>query len=114
MIASLIYTFLYLYAGVMTDEETWRKSLTPNPSPIGEGSSYILQPFIHQRTYPCEWQGRHYDEYVCGMMLCMDDRYFDSGMFRTSSVPVTNKVDDRKMCVIHSDDNKLKTKCFVL
>lgn len=103
-----------LYAGVMTDEETWRKSLTPNPSPIGEGSSYILQPFIHQRTYPCVWEGRHYDEYVCGMMLCMDDRYFDSGVFRTSSAPVTNKVDDRKMCVIHSDDNKLKTKCFVL
>ena len=103
-----------LYAGVMTDEETWRKSLTPNPSPIGEWSSYILQPFIHQRTYPCVWEGRHYDEYVCGMMLCMDDRYFDSGMFRTSSAPVTNKVDDRKMCVIHSNDNKLKAKCFVL
>ena len=95
-----------LYAGVMTDEETWRNTLG-NPD-------YILQPFIHQRTYPCVWEGRHYDEYVCGMMLCMDDRYFDSGVFRTSSAPVTNKVDDRKMCVIHSDDNKLKTKCFVL
>ncbi|WP_294748216.1 hypothetical protein [uncultured Prevotella sp.] len=95
-----------LYAGVMTDEETWRNTLG-NPD-------YILQPFIHQRTYPCEWQGRHYDEYVCGMMLCMDDCYFDSGMMRTSSAPVTNKVDDRKMCVIHSDDNELKTKCFVL
>ena len=82
--------------------------------PLGGRGAYILQPFIHQRTYPCEWEGKHYDEYVCGMMLCMDDRYFDSGMFRTSSAPVTNKVDDRKMCVIHSDDNKLKTKCFVL
>ena len=95
-----------LYAGVMTDVQTWRSALG-NPD-------YILQPFIHQHTYPCVWEGRHYDEYVCGMMLCMDDRYFDSGVFRTSSAPVTNKVDDRKMCVIHSDDNKLKTKCFVL
>ena len=103
-----------LYAGVMTDEETWRKKLTPNPSPIGEGSSYILQPFIHQRTYRCEWEGKHYDEYVCGMMLCMDDRYFDSGMFRTSSAPVTNKVDLREMCVIHSDDEQLKSNCFIL
>jgi hypothetical protein len=94
-----------LYAGVMTDEETWRKSLTHEA---------ILQPFIHQRTYPCEWAGKHYDEYVCGMMLCMDDRYFDSGVFRTSSAPVTNKVDDRKMCVIHSDDEELKKYCFVL
>ena len=106
-----------LYAGVMTDEETWRSALTSNYSPPykgGAGGGSVLQPFIHQRTYPCVWEGRHYHEYVCGMMLCMDDRYFDSGMFRTSSAPVTNKVDDRKMCVIHSDDNKLKTKCFVL
>ena len=94
-----------LYAGVMTDEETWKKSLSPEA---------ILQPFVKQRTYPCEWEGKHYDEYVCGMMLCMDDRYFDSGVFRTSSAPVTNKVDDRKMCVIHSDDEQLKTNCYLL
>ena len=111
-----------LYAGVMADEETWKKKLTPTPSTVGMETSSIqgeqigsvLQPFIRQRTYPCEWEGKHYDEYVCGMMLCMDDRYFDSGMFRTSSAPVTNKVDDRKMCVIHSDDEELKKNCFVL
>ena len=102
-----------LYAGVMTDEETWRNTIF-NFQLSTFNSDYILQPFIKQRTYPCVWEGKHYDEYVCGMMLCMDDRYFDSGMLRTSSAPVTNKVDDRKMCVIHSDDNKLKTKCFVL
>lgn len=95
-----------LYAGVMTDERTWRNVL--------EAKANVLQPFIQQRTYPCEWEGKHYDEYVCGMMLCMDDRYFDSGMFRTSSAPVTNKVDDRKMCVIHSDDEGLKEYCYVL
>ena len=115
-----------LYAGVMTDEETWRKNVMHAiEAPSGAVGGAILQPFIHQRTYPCEWErlrvgelcsgmGKHYDEYVCGMMLCMDDRYFDSGMFRTSSAPVTNKVDDRKMCVIHSDDAELKTSCFVL
>ena len=98
-----------LYAGVMTDEETWKKSLIES-----EKGGFILQPFVKQRTYPCEWEGNHYDEYVCGLMLCMDDRYFDSGMFRTSSAPVTNKVDDRKMCVIHSDNGELKKNCFVL
>ena len=98
-----------LYAGVMTDEETWKKSLIES-----EKGGFILQPFVKQRTYPCEWEGNHYDEYVCGLMLCMDDRYFDSGMFRTSSAPVTNKVDDRKMCVIHSDDGGLKHNCYVL
>ena len=82
--------------------------------PLGGRGAYILQPFVKQRTYPCVWEGRHYDEYVCGMMLCMDERNFDSGMFRTSSAPVTNKVDDRKMCVIHSDDDELGKNCFVL
>ena len=108
-----------LYAGVMTDEETWRKNVMHAiEAPSGVVGGAILQPFIHQRTYPCVWEGKHYDEYVCGMMLCMDDRYFDSGVFRTSSAPVTNKVDDRKMCVIHSGDEelekKIKTKSFVL
>ncbi|MBR3073501.1 hypothetical protein [Fibrobacter sp.] len=98
-----------LYAGVMTDDETWKKNLAAS-----EKGGFILQPFIKQRTYPCEWEGKHYDDYVCGMMLCMDDRYFDSGMIRTSSAPVTNKVDDRKMSVIHSDDEKLKQYCNVL
>ena len=98
-----------LYAGVMTDDETWKNSLKAS-----EKGGFILQPFIKQRTYPCEWEGKHYDDYVCGMMLCMDDRYFDSGMIRTSSAPVTNKVDDRKKSVIHSDDEKLKQYCNVL
>ena len=100
-----------LYAGVMTDEETWRNTIQNSKFEI---QNYVLQPFVKQRTYPCVWEGKHYDEYVCGMMLCMDDRYFDSGVFRTSSAPVTNKVDDRKMCVIHSDDEELKKHCFVL
>ena len=94
-----------LYAGVMTDEETWKSVIGKLGNLL---NSYILQPFIHQRTYPCEWEGKHYDEYVCGMMLCMDDRYYDSGVFRTSSAPVSNKVDDRKMCVIHSDNERLR------
>ena len=100
-----------LYAGVMTDEETWKSVIGKLGNLL---NSYILQPFILQRTYPCEWEGKHYDEYVCGMMLCMDDRYYDSGVFRTSSAPVSNKVDDRKMCVIHSDDNELKRNCYIL
>jgi hypothetical protein len=106
-----------LYAGVMTDEETWRNAMVNGQCSMFNGQwsmVNVLQPFIKQRTYPCVWEGKHYDEYVCGMMLCMDDRYFDSGMFRTSSAPVTNKVDDRKMCVIHSDDEELKKICFVL
>jgi hypothetical protein len=102
-----------LYAGVMTDEETWRNTIFNSQFSIFN-SNYILQPFIKQRTYPCEWEGKHYDEYVCGMMLCMDDRYYDSGLFRTSTLPVSNIGENRKMCIIHSDDEELKKKYFVL
>jgi len=102
-----------LYAGVMTDEETWRNTIFNSQFSIFN-SNYILQPFVQQRTYPCEWEGKHYDEYVCGMMLCMDDRYFDSGLFRTSTLPVSNIGENRKMCIIHSDDEELKKKYFVL
>ena len=102
-----------LYAGVMTDEETWRNTIFNSQFSIFN-SNIILQPFIKQRTYPCEWEGKHYDEYVCGMMLCMDAHYYDSGLFRTSILPVSNIGVNHKMCVIHSDNEELKKKCFVL
>ena len=43
----------------------------------------------------------------CGMMLCIDDKYFDSGLFRTSSCPVTNMVDDRKAFPLVTDDERI-------
>ena len=75
-----------LYAGVMTDEETWKKvlgqALLPPKGEVSEGAATppsggggLLQPFIRQRTYPCVWEGKHYDEYVCGMMLLFRQRY---------------------------------------
>lgn len=91
-----------VYAGCMTSENDWKELWETK-----DMDSFILQPFIPQRTFPQEWEGQHFDEYICGMMLCIDDRYYDSGMVRTSSAPVTNKVDDRKMCVIHSSDERI-------
>jgi hypothetical protein len=48
------------------------------------------------------------------MMLCADDRYFDSGMFRASSLPVTNVGDDRKVCPIHTDDPRIMQRADIL
>jgi hypothetical protein len=48
------------------------------------------------------------------MMLCVDDRYFDSGMFRCSSLPVTNVGDNRKACSLHTDDPELLRYCDLL
>ena len=98
-----------MYAGPLTDEARWQE-LFYSRAAFG----MIAQPFIRQRTYPTVWEGTAFDDYVCGMMLCVDDRYFDSGYFRCSSLPVTNQGDDRKAAVIHTGDETLLKYCDIL
>ena len=96
-----------VYAGPLTPKAKWRRILR---KPQG----YIIQPFIPQRTFPTVWEGEPYEDYLCGMMLCVDDEYFDSGLFRFSSLPVTNIGDDRKAAPIHSASPELIPYCDVL
>jgi hypothetical protein len=96
-----------VHAGVMTSQEDWEK-LLENP----EGM--IIQPFIRQRSYKTVWEGSEYQDYMCGMMLCVNERYFGDGLFRASSLPVTNVGDDRKACSIDTDDPELLAHCDVL
>ena len=91
-----------VYAGPLTDENQW-KSLFDG----GAVKDMIIQPFLHQKTYRTIWEGTPFDDYVCGMMLCIDDKYFDSGLFRTSSCPVTNVVDDRKAFPVVTNDERI-------
>lgn len=97
-----------LLPGPLTDEEEWQRRLRIDP----EGM--VTQPFIKQKTYPTVWEGTPFDDYICGMMLCVDDRYFDSGFFRCSSLPVTNIGDNRKACAIHTDDPFVISHCDLL
>ena len=92
-------------AGILTSEDEWRE-IKP------EGM--VIQPFIRQRTYRTEWEGQTFDDYICGMMLCVNDRYFGSGLFRASSLPVTNVGDDRKACPLLTDDPGILDYCDVL
>ncbi len=98
-----------VYGGPITDSEVW-ESLWET----GAVRDMILQPFIRQRTFPSVWDGQKYDDYLCGMMLCADDRYFEAGLFRMSSLPVTNIGYDRKACPLFTDDEELLEKCSVL
>lgn len=82
-----------VHAGPLTLSEEWGELLR-NPS------GCIVQPFMPQRTFPCTWEGQSFNDYMCGMMLCIDDGYYESGYFRCSSLPVTNVGDDRKAAVI--------------
>lgn len=91
-----------VYAGPLTPESEW-KALFDS----GSVKDMIMQPFLEQRTFHTNWEGTPFDDYACGMMLCVDDKFFDSGMFRASSCPVTNKVDDRKICTVATDCTEL-------
>ena len=91
-----------VYAGPLTDKSKW-ESLFDD----GSVKDMIIQPFLHQKTYRTVWEGTLFDDYVCGMMLCIDNKYFDSGLFRTSSCPVTNVVDDRKAFPVVTNDKSI-------
>ena len=92
-------------AGALTTERVWKN--------LGK-DGMVIQPFIRQKTYRTVWEGQTFDDYICGMMLCVDDRYFGSGLFRTSSLPVTNIGDDRKACPLLTDDPRLLKYCDIL
>ena len=94
-------------AGPLCSARSWKQALE---HPEG----YVIQPFMRQKTFRTRWEGRTFDDYMCGMMLCVDDEYFDSGYFRCSSLPVTNVGDDRKAAVIHSGSQELVPYCDVL
>jgi hypothetical protein len=91
-----------VYAGPLTDESKWKELFDD-----GSVRDMIIQPFLHQKTFRTVWEGTPFDDYVCGMMLCIDDKYFDSGLFRTSSCPVTNVVDDRKAFPVVTSDERI-------
>ena len=92
-------------AGVLTNEEDWEEL---------SSDGMIIQPFIRQRTFRTVWEGQTFDDYMCGMMLCVDDRFFGSGLFRASSLPVTNIGDDRKACPLLTDNPAILEDCDVL
>lgn len=95
-------------AGALVTREQWQRRLDQGV----EG--YLFQPFVQQRSFPTVWEGTPFRDYLCGMMLCVDDRYFDSGYFRCSSLPVTNQGDDRKAFVLHTDHPDLLSQCDLL
>lgn len=103
-----------VHAGPLEKNWKWRRLWRPGRDGIRPVDGMVIQPFLAQRSYPLVWEGKHYDDYLCGMLLCIDDRYFDSGLFRTSSLPVTNIGDDRKACAIQTDDPDILSCCDIL
>ena len=87
-----------VYAGCVTEQETWEGLFAS-----GAVENMILQPFMRQRIFPTVWQGKPLLDYVSGTILTVDDRYFGTGLFRTSTRPVINQTDAHKIAPLVTD-----------
>ncbi|WP_299064593.1 hypothetical protein [uncultured Polaribacter sp.] len=80
-----------IYAGIVTENDVWEKLFSET-----ERKEMILQKWIPQKTITGNISEENFEDFVTGTLLFFDDNYFGMGDFRTSSHPVTNKVDHRK------------------
>ncbi len=87
-----------LFAGCVTEPSHWQ-----NVFESGMLEHDILQPFVQQKRFIATLDNRMYQDYVVGTLLCFDDQFFGPGIFRTSSFPVTNLGDDRKVAPFVTD-----------
>ncbi len=87
-----------VYAGCLTAQEKW-EGLCES----GQVEDMILQPFMKQKLFPTVWNGMELKDYVCGTILTVDDRYFGTGLFRSSTRPVINQTDAHKVAPVITD-----------
>lgn len=98
-----------VYTGRTSTEKEWKRLFDPSVK-----SSMVLQPFIHQERIRAAIKDTPYDDYVVGTLLCMDDHFLGTGLFRTSSFEITNRVDDRKMSSCFTNDYPAYKTPFIL
>ena len=89
-----------IYAGVNQTNAAWGTVVD------GLDHQYTVQRWLEQRIFPGSVDTAQYNDYVTGTLLFFDEHFYGFGDFRTSSNPVINKTDHRKMCsVILADDD---------
>lgn len=98
-----------VYAGCLCEQKEWE-----NLFETDEYKDMILQPFIKQKIYSTVWNGQKLHDYVAGTILCVDDRYFGTGLFRTSTRPVINQADAHKVAPVITDEVGKFQKCHIL
>lgn len=98
-----------IYAGIVTDENEWLALFIETGK-----KDMILQEWIPQKKIKGYIGGIEYEDFVTGTLLFFDDNYFGMGDFRTSSFPVTNKVDHRKATsLIRASNEKMEYPKFL-
>lgn len=88
-----------VFAGCVTSDQEWQKLFSSD-----EMEDIVLQPYIKQRKIKGSVGKNHYEDYVVGTLLFFDNNFFGPGIFRASSYPITNKVDDRKIAPLVTAD----------
>ncbi len=81
-----------IYAGLVTEPQEWKSLFTDS-----DLKDLVLQKWIPQKRIFGKIKEEKFEDYVTGTLLFFDDNYYGFGDFRTSSHPVTNKVDHRKL-----------------
>ncbi len=90
-----------VYAGCLTSPEEWEALFEE-----GQVREMILQPFMPQRTFRALCRSQMVEDYIAGTILCLDERYFGTGLFRTSSRPVINQTDAHKAAQLMSSQRE--------
>ena len=88
-----------MFAGPLTDAAEWQALFD-----TGRADRMVLQEYVPQRRFRGTIGGQAYRDYAAGTLLFFEEGYFGPGLFRTSSYPVTNKVDDRKIAPLVTPD----------
>ena len=79
--------------GPLVDEAIWARAFEND-----QIKDMVLQPWIQQKIFNGTIDGKSFQDYTTGMMLCIEDEFNGLGQFRMTSAPVANFIpDDRKM-----------------
>ena len=91
-----------VFAGPLTDAAEWHALFDS-----GRADRMVLQEYVPQRTFSGSIGNQSFNDFAAGTLLFFDEDYFGPGLFRASSYPVTNKVDDRKIAPLVTPDAAL-------
>lgn len=98
-----------IVAGDFVDPATWRATLED-----ARRHGFVLQRFVQQRRFRGSVGGAEVRDFVVGTLLYMDDHFFGLGICRSSSHPITNVTDDRKLFPLVTDDHEALDPAMVI
>jgi hypothetical protein len=93
-----------VYAGPVTETAEWQRLFVPERL-----ATMVLQEYVPQRRFPGRIGDQQFEDYIVGTLLFFEEEYYGPGLFRASSYPITNQVDDRKVAPLVTDDWPIET-----